>query len=85
MLQDHDVDLVIADYHMPVMDGLQLLREMRQSSRTRFTPVLVLTTEGREDIITELRKAGATGILQKPTHADSLREAVRRALGSANP
>lgn len=81
ILGDSDVDLVIADLHMPVMDGLEMLREMRKSARTRFTPVLVLTTEGREDMIAELRKAGATGVLQKPTQADGLREAVRRALG----
>jgi len=46
-LESNEVDLVIADLHMPVMDGMQLIQEMRKDRRHRFTPVLVLTTEGR--------------------------------------
>ncbi|MCX8006908.1 MAG: response regulator [Coriobacteriia bacterium] len=81
LLQENEVDLVIADLHMPVMDGFELIREMRKDRTYRFTPVLVLTTEGREEVIADLKRVGVTGVLQKPVERDSLLAAVRRALG----
>lgn len=80
-LESNEVDLVIADLHMPVMDGMQLIQEMRKDRRHRFTPVLVLTTEGREEVIGDLKRVGVTGVLQKPVEHDSLLAAVRRAIG----
>lgn len=73
-------DLVITDINMPEMDGLTLIRELRAHPRYRFTPILVLTTEGGEDMKRRGREAGATGWLVKPFDADRLRQTVHQVL-----
>lgn len=74
-------DLVITDVNMPVMDGLALVRALRELERYRFTPILVLTTEHGDDIKQRGRAAGATGWLVKPFDPERLRQTVRKVLG----
>jgi two-component system chemotaxis response regulator CheY len=74
-------DLVITDVNMPVMDGLALVRALRERERYRFTPILVLTTENGDDIKQRGRAAGATGWLVKPFDPERLRQTVRKVLG----
>ena len=73
-------DLVITDIHMPRMDGIQLILELRALANYRFTPILVLTTESREDIKSQGKAAGATGWLVKPFDPDKLLAVVNRVL-----
>ena len=70
--------LVITDYHMPGMHGVQLIEALRKLAQTRFTPMLVLTTESQQEKRDEARKAGATGWLVKPVQADKLLEVVKQ-------
>jgi len=81
-LDAEPVDLVITDVNMPEIDGLTLVRTLRARPRERFTPVLVLTTEGDEDMKQRGRDAGATGWLVKPFDPDQLRHTVRRVLAA---
>lgn len=77
-------DLVITDVNMPDVDGLSLVRLLRQRPRERFIPILVLTTESAETMKQRGREAGATGWLVKPFDPVRLREVVLRVLpGSA--
>ena len=69
-------DLVITDVNMPEMDGLRLVRALRDSPGYRFTPILVLTTESGDEIKQRGREAGATGWLVKPFNPDQLRKTV---------
>lgn len=69
-------DLVITDVNMPEMDGLKLVRALRDRPAYRFTPILVLTTESGDDIKQRGREAGATGWLVKPFNPDQLRKTV---------
>jgi two-component system, chemotaxis family, chemotaxis protein CheY len=70
--------LVITDYHMPGMHGVQLIQALRKLPLTRFTPMLVLTTESQQEKRDEARAAGATGWLVKPVQADKLLQVVRQ-------
>jgi two-component system, chemotaxis family, chemotaxis protein CheY len=81
-LDEGPVDLVITDVNMPEIDGLTLVRTLRTRPRERFTPVLVLTTEGGEAMKQQGREAGATGWLVKPFDSDQLRQTVRRVLAA---
>ena len=60
-LDGRRVDLVITDLNMPVMDGLTFIRQLRGRPATRFTPVLMLTTESQLSKKQEGKTAGATG------------------------
>jgi two-component system chemotaxis response regulator CheY len=80
VLHKEDVDLVLTDLHMPELDGFGLIEGMRAEPKYRFTPVLVLTTECREDVVSRLKRAGVTGVIQKPVERDGLRSILKRCL-----
>src|SRR5690554_1840325 len=74
-------NLVITDVNMPNMDGITLIRELRQLPDYKFTPLLMLTTESGADRKSDGRAAGATGWLVKPFDPDQLVATVRRVTG----
>lgn len=67
VLDREAVDLVIADLNMPVMDGIELLRSIRSHPSHATLPVLMLTTEEREQDVQAALKAGASLYLTKPS------------------
>jgi two-component system chemotaxis response regulator CheY len=74
-------DLIITDIHMPAMDGLQLLRELRKVPGNERTPVYVLTSDGSRERLAEGRAAGATAWIVKPANIPLLVDAVVDAIG----
>ncbi|MGE0583099.1 MAG: response regulator [Steroidobacteraceae bacterium] len=74
-------DLVITDVNMPNMDGLSLVRALRQLPQYRLTPILVLTTEASPEKKSEGKAAGATGWVVKPFNPERLVAAVGKCLG----
>lgn len=73
-----DPDLFILDVNMPGMDGITLIKELRKIERTKFTPILMLTTESQDSKKAEGKAAGASGWLVKPFDPPSLIQVVRR-------
>jgi len=73
-----DAALVICDVNMPKRNGLELLEGLRREDGRSPPPVLMLTTEGRPELIERARKAGAKGWLVKPFKSDLLLAAVRK-------
>jgi two-component system, chemotaxis family, chemotaxis protein CheY len=82
LLEGLTPDLIISDINMPRLDGFGLLREVRRLPTLRFTPVLVLTTEGGADMKERGRAAGATGWIVKPVDPEQLRRVVTQVLGA---
>ncbi len=80
-LHGTSVDLIITDLNMPVLDGVGLIRAVRQDPKHRSVPILMLTTEGDPAKKAEGRSAGATGWLVKPFDPDKLVDLVRRVCG----
>ena len=73
-------DLVLTDIHMPTMDGLEFIRELRKSPGYERTPVYVLTSDGSRDRLAEGRAAGATAWIIKPPNLPLLVDAVVKAV-----
>ncbi len=65
-------DLLITDLNMPGMNGIELIKAVRQLPKYRFMPILFLTTESQQSRRAEAKAAGASGWLVKPTTADEL-------------
>lgn len=74
------VDLVISDINMPNMDGITLIKELRQLPSFKFTPILMLTTESGVDKKSEGKAAGATGWIVKPFNPDQLLATIGKVL-----
>lgn len=64
VLEDNPFDLIISDYQMPEMDGIEFLKEVRNSS-ARNLPFIIFTGKGREEIIIEAINSGASFYMQK--------------------
>ena len=70
--------LILLDINMPVMDGMAFIREVRTQPEHRFTPILILTTEGGVDRKQEGKEAGANGWIVKPFDPSKLVRVVNR-------
>ncbi|GHB02212.1 response regulator [Shewanella indica] len=79
--QGREFDLVISDVNMPIMDGIELIRNLRNLPNYKFVPMLMLTTESTTDKKQQGRAAGATGWIVKPFNPDQLLATVRKVLG----
>lgn len=73
-------DLLIADYQMPYLTGLELCKKLRQSERTNRTPVLMLTARGFDIEPDEMVAAGISGVMSKPFSPREVLSAVRQLL-----
>ncbi len=76
--RDQQFALVLTDVNMPRMDGIGLTKALREMSRFKSTPILILSTESGEEMRQAGRAAGATGWLTKPFDPNKLLEVVRR-------
>jgi two-component system chemotaxis response regulator CheY len=74
------VDLVLADQNMPRMDGITLVRQLRQLPDYATTPILMLTTESSGEMKAQGKAAGATGWLVKPFDPERLVEIIRKVM-----
>ena len=72
------VDVVITDINMPIMDGYDVIRNLRKDPIHKRTPILVLTTESDTDKRAIARDAGATGWMVKPFDPDRLIATIRK-------
>lgn len=73
-----EIDVIVTDINMPRLDGFGLIEKLREQTRFRDCPILVLSTESSDEKKARARSAGATGWIVKPFDADKLDAALRR-------
>ena len=74
-------DLIVTDLNMPRMDGLTMIRQLRQSGKAVGTPIIFLTTESDDGMKAQAKAAGATGWLVKPFAPDQLIRVAGKVIG----
>lgn len=74
-------DLVLADINMPRMDGITLIKNLRALEAYKYTPILVLTTEGSKEKKIQGRATGATGWIVKPFNPEQLLSTIQKVVG----
>ena len=74
------VDMVITDWNMPEMSGIDFIRAVRANDATKALPVLMVTTNAAEDDIVEALKAGVNNYVVKPFTPDTIKEKIQAAL-----
>jgi two-component system, chemotaxis family, chemotaxis protein CheY len=74
------VDLVITDLNMPNLDGIGMIKGIRQLPSCRFIPIIMLTTESQDARKQEGKLAGATGWIVKPFKPEQIIAVVQRVL-----
>jgi two-component system, chemotaxis family, chemotaxis protein CheY len=79
-LTGQKVELIITDLNMPVMDGIEFIRQVRTKPQYKFTPLLMLTTEGGAEKKQAGKAAGATGWLVKPFNPEQVLQVIAKVL-----
>ncbi|MCG3747382.1 response regulator [Vibrio cincinnatiensis] len=77
-IQGVKIHLVISDANMPNMDGITLLKELKKQPSTKFTPVIMLTTESEATKKDQGRLAGAKAWVVKPFVPEQMLAAVNK-------
>jgi len=72
------VDLILADLNMPVMNGLEMLRELKKTELHSHIPVVLITTEGSEKRLEEAYALGIKGYIQKPFFPETIRDVLTK-------
>ena len=80
ILEKHRIDIVFTDINMPVMDGEELIREMRSRNIFRDVPVIVISTEQNKKKMDTLRTLGVRDYLTKPFNPEQLTEVLQKYL-----
>ncbi|MBK1641901.1 two-component system response regulator [Chromatium okenii] len=77
-LTGQKIHLIVSDVNMPNMDGITLVRELKQLPNYKFTPIMMLTTESQPEKKQAARDAGAKAWLLKPFQPPMLLDAVAK-------
>lgn len=75
---DNDVKLVVTDLNMPIMDGITMVKSIRQDPSYKHLPIIMLTTESQFEKKNAAREAGATAWMVKPFEEDKLLGVVKK-------
>jgi DNA-binding NtrC family response regulator len=74
--KDETIDIVLTDYAMPEMNGIELLQKIRQTNKS--IPVILMTTYGDNDLVIEAMYYRCNGFIDKPFDMDELLEEINR-------
>ncbi len=76
VLQGNPVDLILCDINMPVMDGLEFMKQLPGIENAKDVPVVMITTEGSESHVVQALSCGARGYIRKPFTLEQVKEHV---------
>jgi len=77
------VDLIITDWNMPEMSGLEFIKAVRANEQTKHIPTLMVTTNAAQEDITRAIEAGVNNYLVKPFTPDSIKEKIQLVIKNA--
>ncbi|MDO6685898.1 MULTISPECIES: response regulator [unclassified Agarivorans] len=79
VLKKRHVDLILSDWNMPVMSGIEFLKEVRNSETWRHIPFIMITAEAERDRVSEAISGGVTDLIIKPFTTSTLQGRVKQA------
>jgi two-component system chemotaxis response regulator CheY len=75
-LDGKKINLIISDVNMPVMGGIDMVKEIKQMAQYKFTPIIMLTTESQDGMKQAGKEAGVKAWVVKPFKPDQMLDAV---------
>lgn len=81
-LSTEKVDIIITDINMPVMDGLKLVKLVRENEKMKHLPIIIVTTEGAEDDRERGLQLGANAYIAKPIQSSHLIKTINELMPS---
>lgn len=78
VLTDETFDLILCDWNMPEMSGIELLEKMKSDDQLKGIPFVMITAETKKDNIIEAVKAGVSNYIVKPFTAEIVEEKLKK-------
>ena len=78
VLKQEKIDLIVSDWNMPKMDGLELLKAVRADDNYKDIPFLMITAENRKENVVDAIQAGTSEFIAKPFTDGTLREKLNK-------
>lgn len=75
------IDLILTDINMPEMDGITFIKELKEDEVLKSIPVIVISTEGRDEVVQEALSYGANDYITKPFRPEEIGNNVLKVLG----
>ncbi|MDE2030102.1 MAG: response regulator [Alphaproteobacteria bacterium] len=82
LLHEVPMGLVISDWNMQPMTGLQLLKEVRADGKLKPTPFIMITAESKTENVVAAKEAGVNNYIVKPFNAETLKQKISAVLGN---
>lgn len=83
--RDNDFDLILLDINMPVMNGIQFMEKLKKDNLYRHIPIIVISTEGKEEDTLRALKLGAWGYVVKPFKPPMLHDLIQKVIEKRPP
>lgn len=80
-LSTEHIDLIISDWNMPKMTGIELLKRVRESEAYKTAPFIMVTAEGKRENVIAAVQAGVSNYIVKPFNAATLKEKMTKVIG----
>ncbi|MFH0919578.1 MAG: response regulator [Fibrobacterota bacterium] len=84
LLAENKLDVILTDINMPKMDGLEMIRRIRQEKKYNTVKIVIITTEGSRQKVLEAAKIGINGYLKKPFGPEEALEVLGKAVTHGN-
>ncbi len=78
VLKDQKIDVILADWNMPKMSGIELLKAVRSDKSIKNIPFLMVTAEAQKENVIEAIQAGVTNYIVKPFTPDAIKDKLER-------
>ncbi len=83
LMKEKPMSIVFADINMRVMNGVEMIRKMKEDAALIKIPIFVISTEGSQALLDELRSMGVAGFIRKPFAPEDLKKLITAVLGEA--
>ncbi len=80
-LHNNNIDLVLSDINMPIMGGFEMIESIKNNKKTKFIPIVMLTTESSEELKQQGRQLGVKAWLVKPFNEKTFLKAMMKIIG----
>jgi two-component system chemotaxis response regulator CheY len=81
VLNNEWIDLVLTDYNMPDMNGLELVEEMNKDDHLKSIPAVMITTEGSKERVEEFMAKGVIDYIKKPFTPEQIKQKLKHIMG----
>ncbi|WP_455755956.1 response regulator [Sulfurimonas sp.] len=81
LIKHDDISLIVSDINMPIMDGMTMVAQIKENEKFKYTPIVMLTTEDKDELKTEARALGIKAWMLKPFNEKSFTKAIMKLIG----